>query len=164
MHEAVACGTESQGLYYRHEAVALVVNAHIIIHACSKWCIVNRFSWKTEQEIALPSYLSYLSSTWYIFHALKMTLPDTITNLVKFSWFWSLATSTVTDNTAVAPFTGLLHRDEYCSTITPLCRTWVPLHTSTLLLGWLPLPLIGKRFSSSALNGELHRFPSNSIL
>ena len=69
--------------------------------------------------------------------------------------FGSLATSTVADNTVVAPFIGLLHtRDGQCSTIRPLCRTRLPLP----LLSWIPLPVIAHGVCSSGLDSQYHSF------
>ena len=101
----------------------------------------------------LPSYSKY-----------KNNMLQTLTN-TKFSWIGSLATSTVPDDTAVAPFIGLLHTGNgYCRI---LC-SWESPHITrlplTIISGWLPLPVVTQRLCSSSLSSERHRFTWNNIL
>ena len=83
----------------------------------------------------------------------------------KSSQMGSLSTSTIANNTAVAPFIGLFHtRDDQCTTITPLCWTWLPLLTPIFLLSWVPLPVVAQRFCPSGLDSKLCRFSWDSVL
>ena len=83
----------------------------------------------------------------------------------KVHWIGNPATSIVADATEVAPFIGLLHTGNgQCSTIRPLCRTWLPLLTPILLPSWLPLPVEIQGFCAGGLESELYRFAWNSIL
>ena len=82
----------------------------------------------------------------------------------KLSCFGNLGTNTVTDNTAVAPFIGLLHTgDGEGSTIRPLCITRLPLLTPNLC-SWLPLPIVDQGTGSSGTDSECHRIARTDFL
>ena len=106
----------------------------------------GRISYSIQIEI-----LVYLQT----FHA--RFRKNTLTN-TELRWFGSLTTGTVADDTAVAPFIGLLHtRDGYCGTVSSWKAfqiTRLPLLCPMSLSSRIPLPFVAQRFCSSGFSTE----------